>query len=206
MFTWLPQPQIPNPPQRFIDQALRAATNYGDFQNTALNQLDPKYKNRKLIKDGQRTNSRMQYGIDLGKDWQDWVCNNIMDDYISTGARVSAGENTTTHGAHCDSWIEGKPCYKLYFLVDRGGDRAVTCFFREKGQPLERQGTLENIVYVDDYDQLDVIDEVRFPMQQWILFNPNILHGVENVTSARTNLVVIFNDASIKVLFQRSIK
>lgn len=204
MFTWLPQPHIPHPPQEFIDRALQAAPNYRSFNNSALNQIDPKYLNRRVVKDDTESSSRIQYGIELGEDWHAWVKANVMTDYISTGARVSAGENTTIHGAHTDCWLFGKPCYKLYYLIDRGGEDAMTYFFKEKGQPVERKGTMENIVFVDDYSQLEIIDEVRFPMNQWVLFNTNILHGVENVIGTRTNLVVIFDDADITLKLQRT--
>ena len=147
----------------------------------------------------------MQYGIELGEDWHDWIKANVMTDYIGTGARVSAGEDTTIHGAHTDCWLFGKPCYKLYYLIDRGGEDAMTYFFKEKGQPIERKGTMENIVFVDDYSTLEIIDTVRFPINQWVLFNTNILHGVENVTGSRTNLVVIFDDVDIKLKLERTV-
>jgi hypothetical protein len=82
--------------------------------------------------------------------------------------------------------------------VDRGGDDATTYFFQQKGHPVEREGHPTNITLCDDYSQLEIIDQIQFPLNQWVLLNTNILHGVENVTGSRINLVVIFASTDIE--------
>jgi len=196
----------------FIDRALELAQHYDDSTNAAMTtpkHLSNEYLNRKLIKpDGQVTKSRRQGGIELGADWHDWVQTNIMSSYLTTGVRVSYGdEGVTTHGPHCDGWVKDKPTYKLYCLLAAGGENTKTYFYKEKGQPAERHCPLgENKVFVDDYSKVDIIDEVQFPMYQWALFNTNILHGVENITGPRINLAVIFDTDYLDLKFERTVK
>lgn len=196
MFTWLPIPGLPMPPQEFVDRSIHLA--HQDVPNTAINQLDPKLLKRQVVKDGKVSNSRIQRGYELGADWDQWVRDNIMETFVSTGGRYSAGNNTTIHGAHVDSRYNNVPVYKLYYLVDRGGDDATTYFFQQKGHPVEREGHPTNITLCDDYSQLEIIDQIQFPLNQWVLLNTNILHGVENVTGSRINLVVIFASTDIE--------
>jgi len=186
---------LPTPPCEFVDLAIELARQ--DVPNTAINQLDPKFLKRQIVKDGKVSNSRIQQGYELGADWETWVRNNIMETFVSTGGRYSAGDNTTIHGAHVDSRYNNVPVYKLYYLVDRGGEDATTYFFQQKGHPVEREGHPTSITYCDDYLQLDTIDQVQFPLNQWVLLNTNILHGVEDVTGSRVNLVIIFASADI---------
>jgi len=195
IFTWLPMSHLPTPPCEFVDLAIELARQ--DVPNTAINQLDPKFLKRQIVKDGKVSNSRIQQGYELGADWETWVRNNIMETFVSTGGRYSAGDNTTIHGAHVDSRYNNVPVYKLYYLVDRGGEDATTYFFQQKGHPVEREGHPTSITYCDDYLQLDTIDQVQFPLNQWVLLNTNILHGVEDVTGSRVNLVIIFASADI---------
>ena len=196
MFTWLPISGLPTPPQKFVDRSIYLA--HQDVPNTAINQLDPKLLKRQVVKDGKVSNSRIQRGYELGADWDQWVRDNIMETFVSTGGRYSAGDNTTIHGAHVDSRYNNVPVYKLYYLVDRGGDDATTYFFQQKGHPVEREGHPTNITLCDDYSQLEIIDQIQFPLNQWVLLNTNILHGVENVTGSRINLVVIFASTDIE--------
>jgi hypothetical protein len=196
MFTWLPIPGLPTPPQEFVDRSIHLA--HQDVPNTAINQLDPKLLKRQVVKDGKVSNSRIQRGYELGADWDQWVRDNIMETFVSTGGRYSDGDNTTIHGAHVDSRYNNVPVYKLYYLVDRGGDDATTYFFQQKGHPVEREGHPTNITLCDDYSQLEIIDQIQFPLNQWVLLNTNILHGVENVTGSRINLVVIFASTDIE--------
>lgn len=192
LFTWLPL-NLPAPPDEFVNRAVAMSKNisYGNIENTALNQSDPSYLNRKLIKDNKEINSRIQYGYNLGEDWSQWVSDNLISDFFATGGRLSVGKDTTTHGAHVDSYHNDLPVYKLYYLIDPGGPDASTLFFKEHGYPIIRKGTKENVCCCNDYSKMEIIDQVKFPVGQWVLLNTNILHGVENVVGSRINLAVL---------------
>lgn len=194
MFTWMQLDQLPSVPQKFIDQAFDVAntadaTVEGHFSlisNDAKTLFD-----RKIKINGQEHFTRHQWGSEISQEWTQWVRGNIISTFVNTGVRVSVGPKSTTwHGAHADLH-KGPPkkfVYKLYYLIDSGGNDVETVFYKEIGQPVER--TPDQPLFVNDYDLLETIDRVRLPMHKWIFLNTSILHGVENVTGPRTNLVV----------------
>jgi hypothetical protein len=200
MFTWLPMPQLPAVPDVFVQQALELATQ--KTENANADRYNNKYLSRQLKKDGVVLPSRYQHGILLGTDWEQWVQQNIMQNYHSTGVRISAGaSNATLHGAHVDGWISDSPTYKLYYLIDPGGDDVRTVFYREHGHPVERHSAWSNPTCCNDYNDLVEIDSVKFPLTQWVLLNTGILHGVENITALRINLTVVFESSKIELTF-----
>lgn len=194
MFTWIQLDNLPSVPQQFIDQAFAVAQTAdaeAESHFKLISNDSSKVFKRKLLIDGKEYPTRHQWSGELSKDWEDWVRTNIISSFINTGVRVSVGpEDTTWHGAHSDGY-KGPPrkfVYKLYYLIEPGGDNVDTVFYKEVGQPVER--TEEQAQFINDYSQLEVVDKVRLPLRKWVLLNTSILHGVENVTGPRTNLVV----------------
>lgn len=192
MFTWLPMPHLPQVPEHFVQLALEKSAAMDD-PNDNMDRYNSSFLSRKLNKDGEVVGSRYQYAITLGEEWEQWVRENIMTDYWATGVRVSAGQpGDTTHGAHVDAQFDPPhPTYKLYYLLDRGGEDATTSFYWENGESIERDSPYGNPTKCDDYSRLTLLESVKFPMKQWVLLNTSILHGVENITGSRINLTVI---------------
>jgi hypothetical protein len=189
MFTWIPLPHLPQPPEEFLELARKLCHEDTEWNAVAHLQGDTGYRSRKLImQDGTEVPTRFQKGYLMGKAWETWVRENITTNFYETGARSSAG--VPIHGAHSDA----PPKWKLYYLVDRGGDDAVTHFYKERGQPVERLNSLEGkLIHVNDYRQLDIIDSVQWPLHQWVLMNGTVLHGVEGLgEEMRINLTVAF--------------
>lgn len=196
----MPLPHLPAPPQQFIDQAytIIKTKNLSQDNNTFGRNYDQTYLDRVLIKNGQTTTSRVQHGYDMGAEWESWVRQNIVNNYIETSLRVSLGKNqTVTHGPHCDNPDK----WKLYFLLDRGldGDDAVTSFYKHPDHPVEIRGNSyeRGHFYVDNIDILTPLLRVKFPLRQWIILNGLVLHGVDNVGINRANLQVSIEPESI---------
>ena len=187
-------PHLPKVPEHFVKMAL-AKAHAMDGPNYNLDRYNSSYLDRQLIRDGKTIGSRYQYAMTMDTEWEAWVDQNIMQDYHNTGVRVSVGRpGDSYHGAHVDSQHDPtQPTYKLYYLLDRGGDAAETCFYWEKGQPIERSSLWGNPTKCDDYSKLEIMERVRLPMQEWVLLNTGILHGVENVTGSRVNLTVVMS-------------
>ena len=183
MFTWLPMSHLPNPPDVFVQQAHDLAQQ-AHVPDTAKFISDDNYRNRLIRRRGNDVISRYQQGRDLGPEWAKWVGNNIIKNFIETGLRVSEPVSDT-HGAHTDPFRK----WKLYYLLERGGPSAVTCFYRQKGHDIVRDQS-DNHITCDNIDQLEIIDQVQWPMKQWVLLNTMILHGVSNVQGYRYNLTV----------------
>jgi len=129
------------------------------------------------------------------EDWDAWVRENIVDDFIESGLRVSEPVSDT-HGAHTDPLRK----WKLYYLIERGGEDATTCFYRETGQPVIRDLD-DGSVVCNNMDELEVIDRVQWPMNQWVLLNTMIIHGVEGIQGYRYNFTVSIKPRNLADLY-----
>lgn len=201
MFTWI-ELDLPSVPEKFIKQAFDVAkqATHEDVSHFGLISDSPKSLfERKLIINGKEHNTRHQWSGAISEEWEEWVRGNIIPTYLNTGVRVSVGKETDWHGAHCDSF-KGPPkkfVYKLYYLIDAGGDDAETVFYKEKNKPFKR--TTDQETLINNYDDLEVVDRVKLPPNKWVLLNTSVLHGVENVTGPRTNLVVVIDIDQVDV-------
>jgi hypothetical protein len=205
MFTWLALPDLPPVPDHFVDRAISAVQDPNFCNEITANyevtNQATSYRTRKLLRDGKETNSLYLSGKRIGEDWEHWVKQNIVPEFHETGVRVATGENTTTHGAHADSWQGNPPraSYKFYYLLQSGGEQVETVFYKQTDCPVERQPTKQNPVTIYDYSSIQEIDRVKFSVGQWVLLNTNILHGVENVIGQRINLTVIAFADTVKL-------
>lgn len=190
-FTWLPLPHLPKVPEKFIQRARELAVPLADQKDNIMIDrgvytLD--YKNRTIIKDGVEMKSRCQESFLMGDDWEQWVKENIVDRFDETTGKLNVAiDNSTIHGAHVDN--PGK--IRLYYLIDRGGDEAVTIFYHKPGDPfvydMDNHNSPTPIHYLN-MDELTEIERAVFPLNQWILVNGYTLHGIINVTGPRLNL------------------
>jgi len=205
MFTWLPMLAMPPVPPHFANRAIEI-TQEPDFQSEISDHYNKSpsshaFEQRKLLKDGKEINTLCLRGKRLGSDWELWVRENVISEFVNTGVRIALGEDTTVHGAHADQWAGDppRPTYKFYYLLDNGGDNVETIFYKEKNQPLERESTKQNPVAIYDYSTLEEFERIKLPLNQWILLNTNVIHGVENITGPRTHLTVIVYKDSVKL-------
>ena len=191
MFTWLPMNHLPQVPDHLVQVAenLIQQNPSGDGEYFVKNVKDlEQYWKRRLTGDGRDLPSRTQRSLPMPQEWHTWVQQNIVKEYIETSVRVSEGQGNI-HGAHCDF----RRKWKLYYLLNRGGDDATTCFYQQKGHNAVRDEITNNdtsMISVNNYDELTVIDRVKWPMRRWVLLNTMVLHGVEGVTGPRNNLTI----------------
>ena len=197
MFTWLPMLHLPKVPDHFVEMALNA-TKQKHIVNTNAYMYNTGYQNRQLHKDGKAIPSRVQHGYPMSPEWEQWVRENIVSDFIETSARMSVGDSDT-HGIHADNPFK----WKFYYMLDRGGDNAETVFYKEKNQPIIRQSTADSITCVNDYSDPNVfeVERVQFPLHTWVLFNATVLHGVEKITGDRKNIAISIVPDSIDFSF-----
>jgi hypothetical protein len=190
MFTWLPMFHLPSVPEHFVHTAQRLLKERPPGDSNFVKNIDnfDSYKNRTLVKDHYETSSRTQRGLAMPDEWHAWVRQNIVKDYLESDLRVSEG-NSTVHGAHCDF----RRKWKLYYLLDRGGDSATTYFYQQKGYPIVREEITDSdttLITCNNYQELTVIDQVQWPLHKWVLLNTMILHGVDGVTGNRANFTI----------------
>ena len=194
MFTWLSMAHLPDPPEVFIQRAHGLARRT-DLPDTVEYMSTVQHRTRSVQRQGMVVTSRAQKSRDMGEDWDDWVRENIVDDFIETGLRVSEPVSDT-HGAHTDPLRK----WKLYYLLERGGNDAVTCFYKEKAQPVIRDLD-DGMVVCNNMDELEVIDRVQWPMHQWVLLNTMIIHGVEGIQGYRYNFTVSIKPRDLADLY-----
>lgn len=190
MFTWLPMDHLPQVPDHLVKIANNLIDNKMDGDSDFVKQIDHSlYQNRTLkLNNGSKVISRMQRGIMMPSEWDQWVKENIVSEFIETSIRVSEG-SSETHGAHCDF----RRKWKLYYLLSRGGDTATTYFYKQKGYPIVREEITDQdtqLISVNDYSELEIVDSVQWPLNQWVLLNTMVLHGVEGITGLRTNFTI----------------
>lgn len=203
MFTCIPLDHLPKVPQHFIDRALRLVRESGHDNLCANDYTHSGYLTRDIVlEDGTVTKSRHVESFAMGEDWEQWVRENIIDCYTETGVRTSVGKGIKVHGAHADAPIK----WKFFYLVEEGGDNVITTFYKEKGQPLVRFSTPDNIVHSNDYSNLDVVDPVHIPVGMWMLFNTQVIHAVENIMSDRTILVASVRPEDVQFEIRKKVK
>jgi hypothetical protein len=182
LFTWLPMLHLPQVPDNLVHQAIEIASANSSTDSSYID-VDHHYRYRTLVKDNQTMQSRCQIACNMDQNWITWVNDNIVSGCLETGVRVNNVNGSTVHGPHTDPPVQK---YKLYYLIKEGGDNVLTCWYQEHNQPLIRPaGTT-----VCDFSQVSKIDQLTIPKHQWLLFNTNILHGIENVVTQRVNLSV----------------
>jgi hypothetical protein len=199
MLTQITLPQIPHPPQHFIDRARARADEFHrgheDASSTPDNAhiFNSGYTEREYIRHGVPTKTRRQHVFNIGEDFDKWVADNIHPYPYEAGISVGVPLDAPIHGPHCDP----RRRYVLNYILDTGGDNVRTVWYREKGQPLERlhaAGPEGKGYWVEDYANLEVIDDVVFSPGIWILLNPKIIHSVENLQGYRTFLTISLPD------------
>ena len=188
MFTHIGLPHLPLVPENLYSDFLNI-----DLDNTPVEDdmnytsVSNTFRQRIVKKDGKEYSTRTQRQFNLGPTANQWVFDNMFPAtdpswFVSFGISFSRG--ATIHGPHSDPrrWA-------MFYLLDRGGDDAHTSFWIENGHTLERKGN----VTVNDYSQLTLVDRFQWPINQWVLFNPRVIHSVENLRSTRKSLQITFN-------------
>jgi len=196
MFTWLYMDHLPQPPIWMIDEGIRRARSTFDQFKDWDGKDQWRQDGTDLIIEGNVMPTRRNQRVDF-PEFEVWVNDNITDQWIGPplaatgpGIRVSVpplGSGSTIAGPHCDN----PESWGLMYLLDLGGDDVWTKFWREKGKPLNRYGAaLGNGIVCNNFDDLILLESVKFPVCRWILLDATILHSIHGITGPRTNITV----------------
>jgi hypothetical protein len=112
-----------------------------------------------------------------------WVNKNICQDWLEAGIYVIHGDQN--HGTilpHTDQ----TRALSLLYLLDAGGLDVRTEFWQEKNYSVHR----EMKTLVGNYNLLDLLKSVQWPLKTWVLLNTNILHSVEQMITKRVHFQV----------------
>jgi hypothetical protein len=196
MFTWLYMDHLAQPPDWMIEEGIRRARLTAD----QFKDWDGKDQWRQdgidLVYEGNIIPSRRNQRVEF-PEFEAWVNDNITDQWIGPplaatgpGIRVSVppqGSGSTIAGPHCDN----PESWGLMYLLDLGGDDVWTKFWREQGKPLNRYGAGPgNGIVCNNFDNLILLESVKFPVCRWILLDATILHSIHGITGPRANITV----------------
>jgi hypothetical protein len=93
------------------------------------------------------------------------------------------------HIVHSDIYRK----FALNYIVDTGGDNAWTSWYQEHGKPLIRSKTVPNRQTDTgqvDYENLNMLETVKFEKEKWYLIATDILHDVNEIVGTRTSISI----------------
>jgi hypothetical protein len=179
---------LPAPPQKFVDLFRSIGIPNSDSEDqgayTERNDGTRYYTHRALTnwKGQSFVAPRVQRGS-LNADWEDWVRDNITDQYKDTGIGWTLGSpECPSIGAHADRTRQAT----LLYNIDPGGPDTELVFYQENGYPLIR--TRGDHTLSDE--NLKSVLAVRSPVNCWYYINTRVLHSVENMISPRLNFQI----------------
>lgn len=171
---------------------------------------DPQFTIRKTVTDrqlkaihnsshffvGKEKYSRAMYRrYNLGKLTDEWIRDNIADEYSQMGSQVM--QNGAAFFPHTDG---GPRRYILNYLIDAGGDQVETRWYQEPGYGLYREG---DAMQWPENSNLQVVHSEIFPEKSWTCLFGKVIHGVVGLTSPRMQLSISFSAEEFLKLKER---
>lgn len=195
VFTWFPLYHLPPVPESYADHITRSLDQAGHMPRDDY--FEKKWASRQkfhgrtlTLADGRQMRSLPADHMAMPASWRPWAEDNITKNIIESSVRYTLPGTDSDHwGAHCDI----QKVYKFFYIIKDGGPDCVTTWYQEQGKPLCRESEtrdFEHMVHCTDYARLTVIDSARLPVKQWIFFNTQILHGVENISEMRASIQI----------------
>jgi PHP family Zn ribbon phosphoesterase len=183
-------PDLPALPDQYIEQALKLSTDNNDVQShSGVSKDNPgenPYAYRREVKRNSVTAvSRTHVRFNVSDEIEQWVYNNISQEFSSVGVSVSVGELSDFNSPHTDVTRS----YVLIYLLNTSNTDQDTVFWHEPGKTLRRKRK----TFSYDLDSLIKVDSVRIPLHQWCYIDATILHSVENIENHRVALQVSFD-------------
>ncbi len=151
-----------------------------DFSQNKL-QVDNSDRNRQftMTRDGQAVQPAWNRRWEINGALLDWIKENVSDRFHHVGYAVT--QDAADHLPHRD--LIGD--YKIYYVVQAGGDDVVTRFYQTPNDvpPGWRPECFDDLIEIDSY---------RVPNESWVMVNTRILHGVTGITGQRHMVSLTF--------------
>lgn len=176
-FDWLPEV-----PYELVKES------YASFENQIIKNNQNKHwdtKSQEIFNDGHKDLQNVAF---VQYDLPEYIINWFKDNIVESGytdIRISRSTMGDGKLAHTDNTRD----YVLIYMLESGGERPETIFYRQKKHPLLR----ERGVRVYDYNTVDIIDKIYIPPEQWIMLNTRILHGVIGLSNHRISYQIGLN-------------
>lgn len=173
------QDQLPKIPQELIDQLLR------EYEQHEVQFINPE----RVLTDGEKNIPNVFY-----KRWgvpdelETWIQQNISNRFDMLGFQIhdAAVRGGDHHLPHTDKYPRK---WVLNYVIEAGGDNAVTSFYQEKGHPairghLTRPGCRED---------LELLTAERIEPGRWVVLAGLVIHDVTGITGRRMSITMGIN-------------
>jgi hypothetical protein len=176
---------LPRMPQELIDIALQNI----DEKNIIKNKQNIDYEvysNEKLIsEDGNEKRNVAFVHYDLDERVLNWITENVISEGY-TDLKITKNTPGDSKFPHTDRTRD----YVLLYMVECGGEKPYTIFYKEKDKELLRVNDLR----FTSYDLVEEVDRVFIPQHHWCILNSRVIHGVEGITGFRISFHLGSND------------
>jgi len=149
------------------------------------------YSRRKLVNwYGRSFDAMVNNRVDNSPEFKAWVRGNIIPNFLDVGINYVIYNRDDGQASSTGGHTDGSRNYTLIYNVRTGGERAMTCFWQEHGQPIYR----ERCVNSEDMSRLDLLDQVFIPEKRWAILDTRVIHSVENLYDSRISLQVSLDE------------
>ena len=170
-------------PEHFLENCFESAKNTTTILNPHVKGAS---NGRALYKNGQLHGYSSGFSLqDVSDEFEQWVKDNIVANF-----RYAGIGSTTPGREHCGPHRDQSRDYSLLYIIKMGGDDTCTQFW-EKKIPDKPQ------FYYDNYDDFDLVHEIRPTLHQWYLLNAKKVHTVENIKDGRISVQISLTEDQV---------
>jgi hypothetical protein len=196
---------LPALPQSIVDAAWASLKTHKGQIDTQVNNWEnqPGYKDYEYrtfnLPDGQAVKTVKSHRYPINSEFDQWVQDHFDQDPTPCG--ISYYDN---HSSLFAPHVDISRDYTIMYFLDLGGTNVDTVWYRQKGHSLLRpdiKAVFDLSKLVNNYNNLEEIDRVCFPLNRWVCINSAIIHEVQNIQSTRIAIQISRNTALSHVNF-----
>jgi hypothetical protein len=175
-------PNLPAPPQHFLDRVIIDTDNLPT--TSPLHEVRIRFTRR----NGQQFMASPSVRTLFTNEWETWVCDNIVPEFVDTGINWRHF-NSDTGGIHTDTTRD----YTLSWNITNGGPECGVTWWQEQGQPIQRGHAIQHL----NFDNVNSICKLTGPDNTWFIIDARILHSAEHIISPRVQFQIGLNEDQI---------
>lgn len=189
MFTAIPLPNLPQIPQDLLNYKFEDLVDY-EFK-CPCEYPDQQYqKEREVTHNGEIKSAGKYRRMSLepkpfwssGPDLEQWLKENIIDDWRDVGISFNDGPLLAPH-------LDRTRLYTLQYLIDAGGENVQTVFYDVKSNQAD---FVTHYMHINNYDDLEPIEQFVFKPGEWWLIYGQTYHSVVNIEGTRNAVQIGF--------------
>ncbi len=170
------QDKLPKIPPELIAQLLQ------EYEQHEVQFINPE----RVLADGEKNIPNIYY-----KRWgvpaalEQWIRQNISDRFDMLGFQIHdvAVRGGDHHLPHTDKYPRK---WVLNYVIETGGDNAVTSFYQEAGHPVIR----EHLTRPGRREDLELLESERIEPGRWVVLAGVVIHDVTGITGRRMSITM----------------